>query len=639
MLKAIMSSRWLLLVVGVLCVVAAAVLIPDLSFARNIQQYKDTISTSAPNRAANHTLSFQVDVPIPPGGYIDVIPPAGFTVIGSSTFSALRNVELSVNGVPRTVGPSLSATEDEVTISPGTPGAIRYQLNTAGGINAGTMLELKIGNHTSLAEGGSVSFSTTTGTSTTPADVPPIVNSTDPGTHEVDVRIYDDLGTEIADAGFLIAVVEQVGVGPVDTTEEVPPNRFNGQPSGQLSGTTISVEISLETDEFSFCRYSLTPDTDYAAMTNQFTNTGLIFHTQVVQVTPDSVNNFYVRCIDDEGNSNVDDYVITFTVNARPTGVSNTEGSNSGDGTGSGNSGTGSGQNSGGTSGGGSGQAPTEGSSSGSGGSGGGGGGGSGGGSGGGGGGGFESSPGPFRSGDGQVLITGKASPRARVTALVDGKVAVSANADGAGDYSLTISNIARGAYTFGVFATDVANTKSSTFSTSFTVSGARESLLSNINIPPSVLVTPNPVNPGQPLTISGYTLPNAQVTLENERDRSVASRRSFTVTAGANGAWSVPIDTAGFTSGTYKARARFTRDTLTSNFSQYTLYGVGTTAAVGGINSDLNRDGRVNLTDFSILLFWWNSAGGDSNPPADISQDGRVNLTDFSILLFNWTG
>jgi hypothetical protein len=54
---------------------------------------------------------------------------------------------------------------------------------------------------------------------------------------------------------------------------------------------------------------------------------------------------------------------------------------------------------------------------------------------------------------------------------------------------------------------------------------------------------------------------------------------------------------------------------------------------------SDLNRDGSVNLIDFSILIFWWQTTGGDSNPPADINQNGNVGLEDFSILLFNWTG
>jgi hypothetical protein len=235
-------------------------------------------------------------------------------------------------------------------------------------------------------------------------------------------------------------------------------------------------------------------------------------------------------------------------------------------------------------------------------------------------------------------VITGYASPRAKITVLVDGKAAITANATNDGSYTATVDKIARGAYTFGIYATDAAGTKSSTFSTSFTVAGARESALSNINIPPSILVSPNPVNPGQALTISGYTFPNAQVTIDNEKDKNAASRKSYTVTANSSGAWTTPVDTSGFSNGTYKVRARAVDGTLTSNFSQYTLYGVGQSAPSGN-NSDLNRDGKVNLTDFSILLFWWNTDGGDSNPPADISQDGKTNLTDFSILLFNWTG
>ena len=56
-------------------------------------------------------------------------------------------------------------------------------------------------------------------------------------------------------------------------------------------------------------------------------------------------------------------------------------------------------------------------------------------------------------------------------------------------------------------------------------------------------------------------------------------------------------------------------------------------------INADLNRDGSVNLTDFSIMIFWWQTNGGESDPPADINGNGNVGIEDFSILLFNWTG
>ena len=291
------------------------------------------------------------------------------------------------------------------------------------------------------------------------------------------------------------------------------------------------------------------------------------------------------------------------------------------------------------TTGGSNGSGGNPGSQTGSGGSGGGGGGGSGGGTGSQGGGGFESADGPYRSGDGQVTITGYTSPRSAVTFLVDGKIAKTASAGSDGSYTVLLDLIARGTYTFGVYSIDAAKVKSSTFSTSFTVVGARASSLSNIMIPPSILVAPDPVTAGTPIVISGYTIPNATVTIENEKEGSAASRKVFTGTANANGAWSISVESTAFTNGTYKVRAKAAQATgLQTNFSNYTIYGVGQ-AANKPLNTDLNRDGKVNLVDFSILLFWWGTAGGDSDPPADINGDTKVNLTDFSILLFNWTG
>ena len=52
--------------------------------------------------------------------------------------------------------------------------------------------------------------------------------------------------------------------------------------------------------------------------------------------------------------------------------------------------------------------------------------------------------------------------------------------------------------------------------------------------------------------------------------------------------------------------------------------------------SADINSDRRVNLVDFSILLFNW---GRLSNQHADLNCDGQVDLTDFSILLYYWQG
>lgn len=629
---------WSLVILGLLVCALIGGLFASIAFARNITSYKDLISNSTPNSASNHTLTFTLGTDIGPGAYFEITPPSGFETLGTTTFEADRNVELRVNNVLRDADTTQSATDDEVVITPGTPGMIRYTLNTTTGISTGSQLEFKIGNHTSKSRGFSEEYSTTTlATTTIYADVKPIVNASTVGTHKVAVRVFD--GAQVADADFSIALIDQVGIGPIDTTEEIPPRRFNGSPTSTVTGVTLNVEIFLETNELAICRYSLTPDVAYAAMSNTFSNTGMIFHSQVVPVTPNSTQSFYVRCIDDEGNFNIDDYLIQFQVSDIPTGDANEDGDVEGDGTGSGNDGSGTGDGGGGTEGSSDGDTPTTGDSAGNGGNGGGGGGGSGPDSGDTAGGGFESQDAPYQSGDGRVTITGLAYPRSRVVALVDGKEATTVQTNGSGEYSIVLDEIARGVYTFGVYALDPTGVRSSTFSTSFTVTGARTSALSNIHLGSTIKVTPDPVTPGQTLTLSGYTQPNAVVTLENEKDGSSASRQTLTATADNNGAWRTTVDTSGFSVGTYKVRAKSAQSGgVSTNFSNFVLYGVGQ-SAVRPINADLNRDGKVNLVDFSILLFWWGSDGGTSDPSADINGDNKVNLVDFSILLFNWTG
>ena len=71
------------------------------------------------------------------------------------------------------------------------------------------------------------------------------------------------------------------------------------------------------------------------------------------------------------------------------------------------------------------------------------------------------------------------------------------------------------------------------------------------------------------------------------------------------------------------------------SGYSQVVNFYVGTRDAQSPRTGDVNGDGKVNLTDFSIMLFHW----GGADDIADLNSDGQVNLTDLSIMLFNWTG
>lgn len=609
--------------------------LPGSASAMNIIEYSNTLTDSGPSEQSNHKLNFTILTDLSPGSVIEVTPPAGFSIMGSSSLLA-RNVELVVDGTVRTSADVAAPGIDMVEVTDGAPGLVRYTLAPDASISSGSELELRIGNNTTTAQPVTFTFSTTTGTTTIPGDIEPIINSSVLGRHDVKVEIFD--GGLVADRDFIIFLNEKVSMPNIDTTETIPPFRFNPAPTSTVGGTTLNVEISLETDEFAECRYDVVAGTDFGSMPVTFANTGLIFHSGIVAVTPESVQTFYVRCIDDEGNFNIDDFLITFTVSETPTGDSNTEGNIDGDGTGTGNEGSGDGSGAGGTTGESSGEQPNQGGSTGDGGSGGGGGGGSGGRSGSTAGGGFESADAPFRSGDARVIISGTAYPNSTVGILVDGNFFENTRANSAGVYSITLDEIARGVYTFGIYASGADDVRSSTFSTSFTVTGARTSTLGNINIAPSITVEPDPVDPGQALTISGFAIPNSEVTIENGRLNGAASQ-VLTAQAAANGRWSVSPNTSGYTVGTYQVRARAVQTGGDfTNFSGYTFYGVGQAADVP-INADLNRDGKVNLIDFSILLFWWNGRGGDSDPPADINRDGNVSLIDFSILLFNWTG
>jgi uncharacterized membrane protein YgcG len=51
---------------------------------------------------------------------------------------------------------------------------------------------------------------------------------------------------------------------------------------------------------------------------------------------------------------------------------------------------------------------------------------------------------------------------------------------------------------------------------------------------------------------------------------------------------------------------------------------------------TDINGDGKVNLVDFSILLYNW---GRPKISKVDLNGDNVVDLRDFSIMLYWWTG
>ncbi len=287
--------------------------------AATIQVFSDKLSTSAPGESANHTITFTTTAAIPPGGYIRFIPDDGDFTIPATDFD-IDNVAFYVDPdssgfVERTATVTPSATEDGIAITAGTSGNIEITLNSTEGIPENARVQILLGSHTPNATSTDVGITNPSGT----------------GTYNFTIRAGDSMTSSQVSGKY--AIIDKVTVGDVDTRETIPPVRMQGGPSGNLSGTSISVELSLRTDEFSRCRYSTDPNIPYFSMTNEFSGSSFVaIHSKVISVTASTTYLFYVRCIDDEGNANVDDFEIGFTVLPAPSGTPGSDGETEGQG-------------------------------------------------------------------------------------------------------------------------------------------------------------------------------------------------------------------------------------------------------------------------------------------------------------------
>jgi hypothetical protein len=96
-----------------------------------------------------------------------------------------------------------------------------------------------------------------------------------------------------------------------------PPVVTGGAPTGTLAVGTTQTTVSVATNEPATCKYATTAGVAYAAMGNSFATTGGQAHsTGVTGLSNGSSYSYYVRCLDQSGNADGTDYVVSFSVSA-----------------------------------------------------------------------------------------------------------------------------------------------------------------------------------------------------------------------------------------------------------------------------------------------------------------------------------
>jgi hypothetical protein len=238
--------------------------------------------------------------------------------------------------------------------------------------------------------------------------------------------------------------------------------------------------------------------------------------------------------------------------------------------------------------------------------------------------------------GETKVAITGKSYPESDVHILIDGKVIGIVRTDEKANFYFETSDVAPGVVGFGFWSEDPDGLKSTLFSLIFRVTSGAITNISGVYLSPTIDISSQSLKQGENIKIFGKTVPESEVLIQINSAQEFNEQTNSKKT----GDWELIFNTEKLEEDFHTAKALFhttvSDNVIKSGFSRSVSFYVG---KIGGTpacpEADLNKDKRVNITDFSILLYHW----GTDNACADQNQNGIVDLIDFSIMMYYWTG
>lgn len=235
------------------------------------------------------------------------------------------------------------------------------------------------------------------------------------------------------------------------------------------------------------------------------------------------------------------------------------------------------------------------------------------------------------------LTFNGFAYPGAVITYLRNGTVVGTSLARSDGTFTNTVS-INPGLITFGVFARDDDGLTSATANIILNVKANTKIDISNIFLSPTITADRFRLQRGGTLRIFGSAFPETLIRLFS--NLSPGNNPIATINTGAGGTWEYLYQTERLGEGEYslKVNAQIDNPFMISSFSENLEFTIAELACSG---ADFNFDTRVNIIDFSILIFYWQknpSIGEITNICTDLNTDEIVDIYDFSILMHQWT-
>lgn len=239
--------------------------------------------------------------------------------------------------------------------------------------------------------------------------------------------------------------------------------------------------------------------------------------------------------------------------------------------------------------------------------------------------------------------FSGRAYPSRTVTLLKDAQIVATTIAGTDATFSIRITGLTPGTYIFSLYSEDRQGIRSALLTFPLMITSGTITTVTGIFIAPSLDVDKSEVKRGENIAIFGQTAPQADLTIQISGSPDFSTK----TVSDKDGIYLHYFNTAPLDYGTYYAKSSAALGGLmVSGFSRAVSFAVSTRTVMKAmptiLKGDLNKDGKVNLVDFSIAAYWYRRTLSPTMRETECERlncDGIINLVDFSIMAFYWTG
>lgn len=242
------------------------------------------------------------------------------------------------------------------------------------------------------------------------------------------------------------------------------------------------------------------------------------------------------------------------------------------------------------------------------------------------------------------VIFSGRAYPLSRVNILKDGQKVLTTIAGPDSNFTAQLTDLSSGNYTFALYGEDKQGVRSNQFSFPLFITQGVITSVGGIFIAPTLSLDKTEVRRGDTIVVFGQSTPQSDVTININSEPEFFIRQK----ADDKGAYLLNFDSSVLELGNHTAKSKAVLGNEISSFSNTAGFIVGVKNVFAGapvqriLKGDLNKDGKVNLVDFSIGAFWYKRTLNGTIIQTELevlNGDQKMDLVDFSIMAFNWTG